>query len=196
MSKQHPEQVIELFEKALGEDVLGSEIKTRTFGIAQKTTLQIWLTINKSRILDAVRTLTKIQYPHLAVVGGCDTGETVELMYFFYVNYGKPEEEFNVTFKVPLPKDDLTIDSITELIPGALTTEREKQEFYGIKMLNIPDGRRIFLPPDFPEDVYPWRRDETGVQEDMINHLWKSGRTEEQTRIELEPEPEPTPSDS
>jgi membrane-bound hydrogenase subunit beta len=42
----------------------------------------------------------------------------------------------------------------------------------GIKIEGIPDSRRIFLPDDFPEDTYPWRRDEKGVQK-MIRDLYE-----------------------
>ena len=34
----------------------------------------------------------------------------------------------------------------------------------GVKIIGIPDSRRLFLPDDFPEGVYPWRRDETGPE--------------------------------
>jgi membrane-bound hydrogenase subunit beta len=33
----------------------------------------------------------------------------------------------------------------------------------GVIVDGIPDGRRIFLPDDFPEEVYPWRKDEKGI---------------------------------
>jgi membrane-bound hydrogenase subunit beta len=55
-------------------------------------------------------------------------------------------------------------------------SEREKQEFLGVRVIDIPDGRRLFLPDDFPEGIYPWRKDETGVPEGMINELWRSKR--------------------
>jgi membrane-bound hydrogenase subunit beta len=67
-----------------------------------------------------------------------------------------------VNITIPLPKSDPTIDSITDLIPGALIAEQEKQEMLGIKVVGIPKDERVFIPNDFPEGVFPWRRDETG----------------------------------
>ena len=55
-----------------------------------------------------------------------------------------------VTIGVRLPKSDLSIPTITDLIPGALFSEREKQEFFGITVTGIPDGRRLFLPGRLP----------------------------------------------
>ena len=60
---------------------------------------------------------------------------------------------------------------LSDLIPGILLGEREKQEMMGVVVRNIPDPRRMFLPEDFPEGVYPWRRDETGIPPEMIRSL-------------------------
>ena len=52
----------------------------------------------------------------------------------------------------------------TDLIPGAIFTERETQEMMGVEVVGIPDGRRLFIGEDVPEGVYPWRKDETGPE--------------------------------
>ena len=87
---------------------------------------------------------------------------------------------------VPVTKTDLKVPTITGIIPGALTSEREKQEMLGIEVVGIPDGRRMFLPDDFPQGVYPWRNDETGIPDGMIKELWATGR-------DTVPAPEPPP---
>jgi membrane-bound hydrogenase subunit beta len=61
-------------------------------------------------------------------------------------------------------------------MPGATFTEREKQEMLGIEVVGIPDPRRLFLPDDFPEGVYPWRKDEKGIPDSMIKNLWEVKR--------------------
>jgi len=70
-----------------------------------------------------------------------------------------------VGLRVILPKNDLKIPTITDLVPGAIYTERETQEMMGVEVVGIPDSRRLFLPEDIPEGVYPWRTDETGPQD-------------------------------
>ena len=69
-----------------------------------------------------------------------------------------------------LPKTKPEIDTISDLIPGALIAEQEKQEMLGIKVKNIPQDRRSFISDDFPKDVYPWRKDETGPKK-MVRNL-------------------------
>jgi len=117
-----------------------------------------------------------ITYPHLAVISGTDLGEAVELVYHFGIYYGTEGGEYMISFAVSLPKGDPTIGTIADLIPGAVFSEREKQEMLGVRIVDIPDGRRLFLPEDFPDGVYPWRKDESGVPDAMVNNLWEAGR--------------------
>lgn len=111
-------------------------------------------------------------------------------MYHFYIYWGIPREEILVTLTISLDKSDLRTPTITGIIPGALTSEREKQEMLGIEVVDIPDGRRLFLPEDFPEGVYPWRKDETGIPPDMVKELWATGR--DSLQLDDTP-PAPTP---
>ena len=51
------------------------------------------------------------------------------------------------------------IDSITPLIPGAEWTEREMHDLLGIKFRNHPNLQRLILEDDWPEGVYPLRKE-------------------------------------
>ena len=177
-----PEQIVEHFKQALGESLLDSSIHQRSEGVRETRTNQVWLTLDRKSLVPAVEALIELHYPHLSVISGCDLGDEIELTYHFYVYYGESNREHGVNFKVLLPKSDLTVDTLTGLIPGALTSEREKQEFFGITVNDIPDSRRIFLPDDFPEGLYPWRKDETGIQEDMVKKLYDVGKEEGEKR--------------
>ncbi len=74
----------------------------------------------------------------------------------------------NIT--VELPKSKPEIESICDLIPGALITEQEKQEMLGIKVKGIPKDKRVFVSDDFPKGIYPWRKDEKGPEK-MVRNL-------------------------
>jgi len=118
-----------------------------------------------------VEHICKIQeYPHLSVISSSDLGNSVELIYHFTIYYGHHLKALSVGLGVTLPKHDLKIPTITDLIPGAIFTERETQEMIGVEIVDIPDNRRLFLPEDFPEGVYPWRKDEKGPH-DMLRVL-------------------------
>jgi len=64
-----------------------------------------------------------------------------------------------VLVESPIPEDDLRIDSITPVVPGADWAEREFQDAVGVHPEGHPDPRRLLLPDDWPEGVHPLRRD-------------------------------------
>ena len=97
-------------------------------------------------------------------------GETIDLVYHFSVGYGERGNEISLNVTIPLPKSDPTIDTITDIIPGALIAEQEKQEMLGIIVKDIPKNERLFIPNDFPEETYPWRKDNKGPKK-MVRNL-------------------------
>lgn len=141
------------------------EIQSLEKGVEENEIDFVWLRVDREEFRKAVKAIAEIQIPHLSVTSGSDKGEHVELIYHFEVNYGYPGEETTVSLKVHLPKDDLTIPTITDIVPGAVTTEREKQEFLGVDVVDIPDSRRLWLDENYPEDRHPWRWDEKGMEE-------------------------------
>ena len=126
--------------------------------------------IDKSIFKPFIKHLCDYQFPHLAVVCGNDYPKEIELVYLFSLDFGKERKEISLNVAVDLPKSKPEIETICDYIPGALITEREKQEMLGVKIIGIPDNRRLFLPPDFPEGVYPWRKDEKGMEK-LIRNL-------------------------
>jgi membrane-bound hydrogenase subunit beta len=188
-----PEEVRDRLVSVVGEEaVTNIRVTSWAEGTKGATSRAVWLTIPRERFMMAVRALADIELPHLGVISGVDTGDEIELLYHFYIYGGHHHKEILVTLTVALPKDDLTIPTITGILPGALISEREKQEMLGITVVDIPDTRRIFLPEDFPAGIYPWRKDETGVPEEMVKQLWQVGRPQEMID-DLKPKPKPAP---
>lgn len=171
-----PEQVMEKFTTKYGTGIKETRIKEWREGKKKIPHYTIWIDLDRDLLRPAVETLIGIRFPHLSVIGASDLGDSIRLVYIFSIQYGEVKSEYMITLAVILPKNDLTIPTISDLIPGAVFGEREKQEFLGIKVIGIPDNRRLFLPEDFPEGIYPWRKDETGIPEGMIKDLWASKR--------------------
>jgi len=165
-----PEEIVSYFKDKFKTKVKDSRIQKRKTGSKKHEFVHIWIKIDKSIFKDAIKHLMEIQFPHLAVVSGNDLGKTIELIYHFSLYYGERLGEISLNISVELPKTKPEIETICDIIPGALITEREKQEMLGVKVIGIPDSRRLFLPDDFPKDVYPWRKDEKGLEK-MIRNL-------------------------
>jgi len=166
-----PEEIIDSFKTALEDSFIDAKIYQREVAVKKNKFRSLWVEVKKSAFHDAVEHICHLQkYPHLAIISSSDLGTEVELIYHFTIYYGHHLEELSLGLRVKLPKSDLKIPTITDLIPGALFTERETQEMMGVEVVGIPDSRRLFLPGDFPQGVYPWRTDETGPK-DMLRVL-------------------------
>jgi len=162
--------LVKYFKDEFKLDIKSAEIKKRATGSGKKEFTNIWMKIDKKIFKKVIKHLVDYQFPHLAVVSGNDLGKNIELIYHFSVNFGTRLEEISLNIAVEVPKSKPEIETICDYIPGALITEREKQEFLGIKVIGIPDNRRLFLPDDFPEGVYPWRKNEKGYEK-LIRNL-------------------------
>ncbi len=167
------EEAKQEFEKAGYETWITERVAGVRNKVARKT---LWIRVEKEKFKEAMQFFKDVadQYPHFSIISCTDLGNTIELNYHFALGYGGRLEEYVVTFKVELPKDDLKIDSIADIFPAVIYSEREIKEMMGVDVINIPDGRHMFLTKDFPPDVYPWRRDEAGVkQTNKLYERWK-----------------------
>jgi len=169
--KLTPEEIVDSFKKEFKTKITDARIEKFTQGSKKTEMTHIWMKTDPSIIKDITKHLMTLQkYPHFAVSSGYDTEKTIDIVYHFSIYYGKRGEEISLNFTVSLPKTKPEIDTISDLIPGALIAEQEKQEMLGIKVKNIPQDRRSFISDDFPKDVYPWRKDETGPKK-MVRNL-------------------------
>jgi membrane-bound hydrogenase subunit beta len=175
-----PEELLAALREAAGDAFLGGECREWREGEGRAPYRQVWLKFRAEALRAVIRRVIAVHYPHLAVIAAVDCGETIELPYIMAIYHGAGRDaEIRVTATAVLPKENPVVDSISDLIPGALMGEREKQEMMGVTVRNIPDGRRIFLPDDFPEGIYPWRKDGKGIPPEMVKRLWAAGRPAE-----------------
>jgi membrane-bound hydrogenase subunit beta len=189
-----PSEIIDLYRAAFGAGILDARITERGEGVHKTKGYNIWIRIDRGLLKPAIAKLMDIRFPHFAVIAGNDLGDEIELLYILSVFYGTKFGEYMVTFGIRLPKNDLSVPTITDLIPGALLSEREKQEFFGITVTGIPDGRRLFLPDDFPQGVYPWRKDGTGITPERVRELWAIDRPKDRPAPPV-PEKKPSPEE-
>ena len=173
-----PEAIIDRFKTAVGDGFINGEVYQREIAVKKNLFKRIWVYVKREGFRKAVEHICQLQeQPHLAIIAPSDRGDFVELNYLFTIYYAKSLQEITLGLHVNLPKNDLKIPTVTDLIPGAVFTEREIQEMMGIAVEGIPDKRRLFLSEDIPQGVYPWRTDETGPQ-DLLRVL--PGRQQKQ----------------
>jgi membrane-bound hydrogenase subunit beta len=172
VGKLTPQAIIDSFVEELGDGFFSGSVHEREVGVMKNKFRSLWIEVKKGAFRDAVEHICRLQeYPHLAIISSSDLGADVELIYHFTIYYGEHLQELSLGLRVKLPKNELSIPTITDLIPGAVFAERETQEMIGVAVVGIPDNRRLFLPEDFPEGVYPWRNDDKGIPNDMLRVL-------------------------
>jgi len=64
-----------------------------------------------------------------------------------------------LTFRVKLPRARPFVPTLSRIVPPALLFEREVAETFGITIEGIPDRSRTFIADDWPEGIYPMRKD-------------------------------------
>lgn len=159
------EEIVKLFQEKLSEEAItGSRIETKSAGLKKNSYQVIWLGVKPQLFKEAVKILVNLHYPHFAIISGIDVDKEIELIYHFSIYYGERGKEISINLSTSLPKDNLNIPTITDLIPGAQTSEREVREMFGVHIEGLPELPNLFLPYDFPSGVYPLRRDEKGVE--------------------------------
>ena len=64
-----------------------------------------------------------------------------------------------ITVKTYIPATDPTYPSVTCKVPAAVWYEREAYDMYGLVAEGLPDPRRLVVSDDWPEGLYPLRKD-------------------------------------
>ena len=164
------EELVAAFE----EKGLDTRVQRVTAGVRNPVERHtLWVTVPRDRLLEVLGDLIEMtdHVPHFSVISPSDEDETIDVNYHFTVNYGGQLEEIAVTFQVTIPKDDCWVPTLTELMPATAFSEREIIEMMGIDVRGLADKRHLFLTEDFPQNVYPWRRDSTGATK--LNKLYE-----------------------
>ena len=130
---------------------------------------RIFVKVKPEAFKDAVKLLVEdLNVKHLSTITGMDLGEKIELIYHFAF-----QGAISISLKVDVPKESPRIPSIVNLVPGAILYEREVHDVLGVNFEGHPDLSRLILPEDWPEGVYPLRKEYS--PEDLRKLLSKNG---------------------
>ncbi len=113
--------------------------------------------ISSDNLRSAVQLFKTGGWGYLSAVTGQDLGKEdgkQEVLYHFCSGPAV------ITLRVQQSRDEgAVLPSISDIIPAAAFFEQELQEMLGYKMEGLKDSGRLFLPDDWPENVYPMRTD-------------------------------------
>ncbi len=86
------------------------------------------------------------------------TGDSFIVLYHFC----EGDQVLNLRVHPP-SLEDSNVPTLSHLYPVASIYERELQEMFGVLVDGTPDPSRLLLPEDWPDGVYPLRKDFKGL---------------------------------
>ncbi len=84
-------------------------------------------------------------------------GRPAEARFVLIAHFYSSTQKHRLRLVVPVPEEDLQVDSLVELWPGANWLEREVWDMFGIVFRGHPDLKRILMYEDF--EGHPLRKD-------------------------------------
>lgn len=104
----------------------------------------------------AAQALSDAHWGYLSAITGVDLGVDegiIEAIYHFCSGRDV------LWMRVHMPRDEAQVPTICGVIPSASFYERELSEMLGVTVQGTPDPRPLFLPEQWPQGVYPLRKD-------------------------------------
>ena len=95
---------------------------------------------------------------------GLEAGD-LELLYHFCTAAA------TITLRVRVPRANPVVPSLAEVIPSSEAFEREVSEMFGVTFKGIKNPDRLYLPDEWPEGVFPLRKDIT--PQDHLEAVYK-----------------------
>jgi NADH-quinone oxidoreductase subunit D len=104
---------------------------------------------------EATSALNNARWGYLSAITGIDLGpESGQLEALYHFCNGAAI----TTLRIRLPRDiKAVLPSVAEIIPPAAVFERELREMLGVTITGLDNHEYMFLPDDWPDDVYPLR---------------------------------------
>jgi Ni,Fe-hydrogenase III component G len=150
-------------------------LKPYVVGAFSRTSVGVEAVVKREDLPTAVKALIDARWGYLSAITGLDhpwpkaakpastpagsqaepTGPTedrLEALYQFVSG------AVIATLRVSVAYHDATLPTVCPVIPSATLYERELQEMFGITVQGTPETRRLLLPDDWPEHVYPLRK--------------------------------------
>ncbi|HSL41832.1 MAG TPA: NADH-quinone oxidoreductase subunit C [Anaerolineales bacterium] len=113
--------------------------------------------LSAGNLRPAVKALHDAHWGYLSAITGTDLGPAagnMEALYHFCNGAAI------TTLRIQLPRtSDMALPTIEDIIPPAAFFERELHEMLGFKINGATSNERLFIPDDWPDDVFPLRAD-------------------------------------
>jgi Ni,Fe-hydrogenase III large subunit/Ni,Fe-hydrogenase III component G len=118
----------------------------------------LYLTVDKQSVLPASRYLQDDLGARFIISAGIDRRPREGCLSVTHIFSRDKQKQF-ICLRADVPENGGEIESITPAVPAANWAEREFQDMVGVTARGHPDPRRLIVADDWPEGVYPLRKD-------------------------------------
>jgi len=133
-----------------------SEIKGKLISIEQTTDNRIYLLCESENSYAVNKFLFEDVRCRFVIASGIDAEDCFEVLY----HYAYDKLGLIITLKAFIrDRENPAIESIAPFLPAAEWIEREIHDILGIDIKNHPNLERLILADDWPEGVYPLRKE-------------------------------------
>jgi NADH-quinone oxidoreductase subunit C len=133
-----------------------SEIKDKLLTFEQPLDDRIIISCESEEAYTINQFLFKDIGARFVIITGIDADNCFELLY----HYSYDQTGCVITVKAIVhDRKQPQVESITPLLPAAEWIEREIHDVLGIDFKNHPNLKRLILADDWPEGVYPLRKE-------------------------------------
>jgi len=142
-------EIIETLKTKFNKQILKAE---------EKVSDQVFVRVVPDALIPVICFLNKTLSPRFLINSATDMVRQDGKYIVSYI-FSFDSEKIFLCIQVAVDAAEPGIDSITPIIAGANWSERETRDLLGINLRNHPDPRRLVLADDWPEGVYPLRKD-------------------------------------
>lgn len=120
-----------------------------------KSPARVYIEIDPQSLPKVATYLFKDLEARFNIASGMDTPSHLEILYHFSVE----DLHLLISLRIKLERENPVAPSLANIIKGTNWIEREIHELLGIEFDGHPDMRKLLLADEWPEGVYPLRRD-------------------------------------
>jgi len=143
-------EFVRVLRSKLGEAFKGYDLRPHIAGKSR-----VFITIDRSANRDATKILWSELGARFNTISGVDLIHSLALVYHFIFD----SDGLVVSLKLNVPTDSPEVDTISDIIPAAAFIEREVHDLFGVKFRGHPNLKKWIIADDWPEGVYPLRKD-------------------------------------
>ena len=132
---------------------LRTKFKNDIIDIFDKSEKRVYIEINPNSLKSMAGYIFKDLGARFSIASGVDTRTDIEILYHFTLEL----QNFIISLRVKLDRKKPEIESLTSVFEAANWIEREINELLGVNFKGHPELKRLLLPDEWPDKVYPLR---------------------------------------